>query len=83
MGPSVTRFELQPGFGVKVSKITGLSDDIALSLAAPGVRIEAPIPGKSAIGIEIPNSNPSPVPIREVLDTTEFKRKKQRLQCFG
>ena len=77
-GPSVTRFELQPGFGVKVSKITGLSDDIALSLAAPGVRIEAPIPGKSAIGIEIPNSNPSPVPIREVLDTTEFKRKKSK-----
>lgn len=77
-GPSVTRFELQPGFGVKVSKITGLSDDIALSLAAPGVRIEAPIPGKSAIGIEIPNVNPMPVPIREVLDTPEFKKKKSK-----
>jgi len=72
-GPSVTRFELQPGFGVKVSKITGLSDDIALSLAAPGVRIEAPIPGKSAIGIEIPNRDPSPVPIREVLESEKFQ----------
>lgn len=72
-GPSVTRFELQPGFGVKVSKITHLADDIALSLAAQGVRIEAPIPGKSAIGIEIPNEKPSPVPIREVLDTDKFR----------
>lgn len=72
-GPSVTRFELQPGFGVKVSKITGLSDDIALSLAAPGVRIEAPIPGKSAIGIEIPNREAAPVPIREVLESEKFQ----------
>ena len=72
-GPSVTRFELQPGFGVKVSKITGLTDDIALSLAAPGVRIEAPIPGKSAIGIEIPNREASPVPIREVLESEKFQ----------
>lgn len=72
-GPSVTRFELQPGFGVKVSKITHLADDIALSLAAPGVRIEAPIPGKSAIGIEIPNEKAAPVPIREVIDTDKFK----------
>ncbi len=72
-GPSVTRFELQPGFGVKVSKITSLTDDIALSLAAPGVRIEAPIPGKSAIGIEIPNQSPSPVMIREVLESEKFK----------
>jgi len=77
-GPTVTRFELQPGFGVKVSKITHLSDDIALSLAAPGVRIEAPIPGKSAIGIEIPNETPSPVPIREVLDTDKFKEFKSK-----
>lgn len=77
-GPTVTRFELQPGFGVKVSKITGLSDDIALSLAAPGVRIEAPIPGKSAIGIEIPNSKPLPVHIREVIDTKEFSRKRSK-----
>lgn len=72
-GPTVTRFELQPGFGVKVSKITHLADDIALSLAAPGVRIEAPIPGKSAIGIEIPNEKAAPVPIREVIDTDKFK----------
>lgn len=72
-GPSVTRFELQPGFGIKVSKITNLADDIALSLAASGVRIEAPIPGKSAIGIEIPNENPTPVPIREVIDTDKFR----------
>ncbi len=72
-GPSVTRFELQPGLGVKVSKITNLANDIALSLAATGVRIEAPIPGKSAVGIEIPNENPVPVHIREVLDTDTFK----------
>lgn len=72
-GPTVTRFELQPGFGIKVSKITNLADDIALSLAASGVRIEAPIPGKSAIGIEIPNETPSPVPIREVIDTDKFR----------
>lgn len=72
-GPTVTRFELQPGFGIKVSKITNLADDIALSLAASGVRIEAPIPGKSAIGIEIPNEAPNPVPIREVIDTDKFR----------
>lgn len=72
-GPTVTRFELQPGFGIKVSKITNLADDIALSLAASGVRIEAPIPGKSAIGIEIPNQEASPVPIREVIDTDKFR----------
>lgn len=77
-GPTVTRFELQPGPGVKVSKITNLSNDIALSLAAIGVRIEAPIPGKSAIGIEIPNESPSPVHIREVLDTDKFKNFKSK-----
>ncbi len=77
-GPTVTRFELQPGFGVKVSKITSLTDDIALSLASPGIRMEAPIPGKSAIGIEIPNSSPSPVPIREVLDTEKFRNFKSK-----
>ena len=73
-GPSVTRFELQPAPGVKVSKITGLADDIALSLAARNVRIEAPIPGKAAIGIEIPNKNRSVVPIRDVIDTDKFRR---------
>lgn len=72
-GPTVTRFELQPGFGIKVSKITNLADDIALSLAASGVRIEAPIPGKAAIGIEIPNDTSTAVPIREVIDTDKFR----------
>lgn len=60
-GPSVTRFELQPKAGIKVSKIVNLADDIALGLAAKGVRIEAPIPGKSAIGIEVPNKEQTPV----------------------
>lgn len=71
-GPSVTRFELQPSAGVKVSKIVNLSDDIALSLAANGVRIEAPIPGKSAVGIEVPNKEQTAVFLREVLDSEEF-----------
>ncbi len=72
-GPTVTRYELKPGEGVKVSKIVGLSDDIALRLAATGVRIEAPIPNKEAIGIEIPNKTVSTVSIREVLDSDEFR----------
>ncbi|KEI13656.1 cell division protein FtsK [Clostridium novyi B str. ATCC 27606] len=72
-GPSVTRFELQPSAGVKVSKITHLSDDIALSLAASSVRIEAPIPGKSAIGIEVPNKIVSAVYLSEVIESNEFK----------
>lgn len=71
-GPSVTRFELQPKAGVKVSKIVNLSDDIALGLAANGVRIEAPIPGKSAIGIEVPNKEQTPVFFREILESDEF-----------
>ncbi|GIM27789.1 DNA translocase FtsK [Clostridium polyendosporum] len=71
-GPSVTRFELQPSAGVKVSKIVNLSDDIALSLAASGVRIEAPIPGKSAVGIEVPNKELTAVFLREVLESDEF-----------
>ena len=72
-GPAITRYELQPMAGVKVSKIVGLSDDIALNLAAPAVRIEAPIPGKAAIGIEIPNKAVDMVSMREVLDTEEFR----------
>lgn len=72
-GPSVTRFELQPNSGVKVSKIVNLSDDIALSLAASGVRIEAPIPGKSAVGIEVPNRELTSVYLREVLESDEYK----------
>lgn len=72
-GPSVTRYELQPAAGVKVSKITGLSDDIALNLAAKGVRIEAPIPGKAAVGVEIPNKNRDTVSIRELIESDEYK----------
>ncbi|MCR4926273.1 MAG: DNA translocase FtsK, partial [Clostridiales bacterium] len=72
-GPSVTRYELQPAPGVRVSKITGLADDIALSLAASGVRIEAPIPGKAAVGIEVPNKTRQMVTAREIIDTTQFK----------
>ncbi|RXI54148.1 cell division protein FtsK [Clostridium tetani] len=72
-GPSVTRFELQPSVGVKVSKIVHLADDIALNLAAQDVRIEAPIPGKSAVGIEVPNRELTPVYLKEVLDSNEFK----------
>lgn len=71
-GPAVTRFELQPATGVKVSKITGLADDIALNLAAMSVRIEAPIPGKAAIGIEIPNAGNSIVHLSEVLSSESF-----------
>lgn len=78
-GPRVTRYEIQPAAGVKVSKITNLSDDIALNLAAAGVRIEAPIPGKAAIGIEIPNTNQDTVSIREVIESQEFKNAKSKL----
>lgn len=72
-GPAVTRYELQPEQGVKVSKITGLADDIKLNLAAADVRIEAPIPGKAAVGIEVPNKENSPVMLRELLASKEFK----------
>ncbi|WP_251860259.1 DNA translocase FtsK [Clostridium sp. Marseille-Q2269] len=72
-GPSVTRFELQPNAGVKVSKIVNLADDIALNLAASGVRIEAPIPGKSAVGIEVPNKSLTPVYLREVIEADDFQ----------
>ncbi|NEZ46099.1 cell division protein FtsK [Clostridium niameyense] len=83
-GPSVTRFELQPSPGVKVSKIVNLADDIALSLAAPGVRIEAPIPGKSAVGIEVPNKILTPVYLREVIECDEFKKSNKGLAfCLG
>ena len=78
-GPSVTRFELQPSPGVKVSKIVNLQDDIALGLAANGVRMEAPIPGKAAIGIEVPNKKQSPVFLREVLDSKEFTNTNKNL----
>ena len=78
-GPSVTRYELQPAPGVKISKITNLSDDIALNLAANGVRIEAPIPGKAAVGIEVPNKVVSMVTMRELIDSDKFRNSKSKL----
>ncbi len=81
-GPSVTRYEVQPGLGVKVSKIANLSDDLALNLAAKSIRIQAPIPGKPAVGIEIPNENKEMVYLREVLDDQNFKNFKSKL-AFG
>ncbi|MDK2855555.1 MAG: segregation ATPase FtsK/SpoIIIE, family [Bacillota bacterium] len=73
-GPAITRYEIHPAPGTKVSRIVGLADDIALSLAATDVRIEAPIPGKAAIGIEVPNKEITPVYLREVIDTPIFAR---------
>lgn len=78
-GPTITRFEIQPSPGVKVSKIVSLADDIALSLAAPDVRIEAPIPGKAAIGIEVPNKKVSSVLLRDVIESAEFQTSKSKL----
>ena len=78
-GPAVTRYEVQPAAGVKVSKITSLSDDIALNLAASGVRIEAPIPGKAAIGIEVPNTTKDTVALRDILESKEFMNSKSKL----
>ncbi|KAB3536955.1 DNA translocase FtsK [Alkaliphilus pronyensis] len=75
-GPVITRYELQPSIGVKVSKIVNLSDDIALNMAAPAIRIEAPIPGKAAIGIEIPNDDAANVTLREVIDSNNYKSNK-------
>jgi len=72
-GPSVTRYEIQPAPGVKISKITSLTDDIALNLAAAGVRMEAPIPGKSAVGVEVPNHAVDTVSIRELIDSADFR----------
>ena len=78
-GPTVTRYELQPEMGVKVSKIVGLSDDIKLNLAAPDIRIEAPIPGKAAVGIEVPNKENSPVMLRDLIQSPEFQNAKSKL----
>lgn len=78
-GPSVTRYELQPAAGVKVKQITNLADDIALNLAANGVRIEAPIPGKAAIGIEIPNNHRDSVSMRELIDSDDYRNAKSKL----
>lgn len=79
-GPVITRFELAPAPGVKISRIVHLADDIALGLAARDVRIEAPIPGKAAIGIEVPNKHPRPVPFREVLETQPFQENPSKLK---
>lgn len=78
-GPTVTRYELQPAAGVKISRITNLADDIALNLAAGGVRIEAPIPNKAAIGIEVPNRQTSMVRLRGLVDSNMFAQAKSRL----
>lgn len=78
-GPSVTRFEIQPGKGVKVTKITGLNDDMKLALSAKDIRIEAPIPGKNTIGIEVPNRQSSPVYLRELLRRDLFIRERSPL----
>ena len=78
-GPSVTRYEMLPEMGVKVSKIVSLADDIKLALAATDIRIEAPIPGKSAIGIEVPNKEAQPVALRDIVDTEEFRSQKSKL----
>lgn len=78
-GPAITRYEIQPPAGIKVSRIVSLADDIALSMAAPGVRIEAPIPGKAAVGIEVPNKEISMVHLRDLLETQEFMQAKSKL----
>ncbi|MBQ6717559.1 MAG: DNA translocase FtsK [Clostridia bacterium] len=78
-GPTVTRYELQPKAGVKISKITSLADDIALNLATAGVRIEAPIPNKAAVGIEVPNKASATVGIREVIESSTFSSSKSKL----
>lgn len=80
LGPAVTKYEVHPAVGVKVSKIVSLSDDIALALAAKDIRIEAPIPGKSAIGIEVPNSEIAMVSLREVLEAKEAEKPESKLQ---
>ena len=83
-GPSVTRYELQPAAGVKISKITNLADDIAMNLAASGVRIEAPIPGKAAVGIEVPNKQKTIVRMRDLVESNAFITAKSKLTvCLG
>ena len=78
-GPAVTRYEVQPEMGVKVSKIVGLADDLKLNLAAADIRIEAPIPGKAAVGIEVPNKGNSTVQLRDLLESEEFKAAKSKI----
>lgn len=78
-GPAVTRYEIQPEMGVKVSKIVGLADDIKLNLAAADIRIEAPIPGKAAVGIEVPNKENVTVAFRDLIESKEFKESKSKI----
>lgn len=78
-GPTVTRYEIQPAVGVKVSKIVNLADDIALNLRAKSIRIEAPIPGKAAIGVEIENEKSTPVALREIIDSQNFRNAKSKI----
>lgn len=80
-GPTVTRYELKPAAGIRISKITNLADDIALNLAATHVRIEAPIPGKAAVGIEIPNTVKNMVYMRELIETPEFSQQRSKLSA--
>ena len=79
VGPAITRYELKPAEGVRVNKIANLADDIALSLAAETIRIEAPIPGKQAVGIEVPNKENEIVPLRDIIDSDSFKNHKSKL----
>ena len=73
LGPAVTKYEIQPAVGVKVSRIVGLTDDLALALAAKDIRMEAPIPGKSLIGIEVPNNTVSTVSFRDIIESQSVK----------
>lgn len=83
-GPRITRYEIVPARGVRVNKVISLFDDIALNLAAEGIRMEAPIPGKSAIGVEIPNKHPSTVYLRDLLESDEFKNERSKtFACIG
>ena len=79
VGPAITRYELKPAEGVRVNRIANLADDIALSLAAQSIRIEAPIPGKHAVGIEVPNAENETVRLREIIDSDEFANHKSKL----
>lgn len=83
VGPAVTKYEVYPEAGVKVSKIVNLHDDLALALAAKDIRIEAPIPGKSAVGIEVPNEEIAMVSLREVLDSAVTKQSSKLLFALG
>ena len=78
-GPTVTRYEIQPSVGVKVSSIVRLADDIALNLEAKSIRIEAPIPGKAAVGIEVENDAVTMVRLREIIDSEAFKKSKSKI----